>query len=145
MRRWGSALAAAGAGAALAGCGASSPQTIAAHKIADALPRAIGPAAHYDVRVEGDSLALTRGRARRVVITGQDVQVSPRVVLDGLTLDAQDVSFDTGQRRLERVGQTAFTATVGQAHLNQYLSQSRPLLPGLAVTLHPGMWRRECR
>ena len=61
---------------ALAGC-AHPVQETAAHKIADALPSLLGPAAHYDVQVDGDPFALTRGRARAVHIQGQDVQLAP--------------------------------------------------------------------
>jgi hypothetical protein len=120
--------------AALIGCGSLSPQTEAAHKIADALPGVLGHARHYDVRVEGDSLALTRGRARRVVVHGQDVQIARDVTLDTLDFTAIDVSFDTKAKHLRHVGRVEFTGTVGQAHLNQYLAQSGTN-PGLVVIL----------
>ena len=112
-------------------------QETAAHKIADALPSVLGPAAHYDVQVDGDPFALARGRARGVHIQGQDVQLSPTITLDTLNADAADVSFDTNTRRLSHVGATQFTATMDQAHLTAYLAQSKPLLPGLVVTLRP--------
>ncbi len=121
-------------GAVLWGC--SHPvQETAAHKIADALPSVLGPAAHYDVQVDGDPFALARGRAHGVHIQGQDVQLSPRITLDTLNADAEDVSFDTSTRRLSHVGRTRFTATMNQEHLTRYLAQSKPLLPGLVVTL----------
>ena len=126
----------AAAGLTLYGCGHPVQET-AAHKIADALPAALGPAAHYDVQVDGDPFALTRGRARAVHIQGQDVQLAPDVTLDMLTLDARDISFDTGTRRLSHIGGAAFTASLGQGNLDRYLVQSKPLLPGLVVTLLP--------
>lgn len=129
-----SLLAAFLAGAALWGCGHPVQET-AAHKIADALPSVLGPAAHYDVQVDGDPFALARGRARGVHIQGQDVHLSPRLTLDTLNADAEDVSFDTQTRRLSHVGRTRFTATMDQTHLTDYLAQSKPLLPGLVVTL----------
>ncbi len=126
------------AGAALAVYGCGHPvQETAAHKIADVLPSVLGPAAHYDVQVDGDPFALTRGRARAVHIQGQDVQLSPSITLDTLNADARDVSFDTKTRRLSHIGGAAFTASVGQANLDRYLAQSKPLLPGLTVTLLP--------
>ncbi len=130
----------AGIGAAasliLYGCGHPVQET-AAHKIADALPSALGPAVHYDVQVDGDPFALTRGRARAVHIQGQDVQLAPDVTLDTLSIDARDISFDTGTRRLSHIGGAAFTASLGQANLSRYLAQSKPLLPGLVITLLP--------
>ena len=131
-----SALAALAVGAALWGCGHPVQET-AAHKIADALPSVLGPADHYDVQVDGDPFALARGRARGVHIQGQEVKFSPRLTLDTLNADAADVSFDTKTRRLSHVGATRFTATMSQEHLASYLNQSKPLLPGLVVTLGP--------
>ena len=122
------------AGAALWGCGHPVQET-AAHKIADALPAVLGPAAHYDVQVDGDPFALARGRAHGVHIQGQGVQLSPKITLDTLNADAEDVSFDAKTRRLSHVGRTRFSATMNQEHLTNYLAQSKPLLPGLLVTL----------
>jgi len=122
------------AGAALWGCGHPVQET-AAHKIADALPALLGPAARYDVQVDGDPFALARGRAHGVHIQGQDVQLSPKITLDTLNADAEDISFDTKTRRLSHVGRTRFSATMDQEHLTSYLAQSKPLLPGLVVTL----------
>ena len=125
------------AGAAfLVGCGHPVQET-AAHKIADVLPSVLGPAAHYDVQVDGDPFALARGRARAVHVQGQDVQLSPSLTLDTLHADVQDVSFDTKTRTLSHLGQTAFTASLGQDNLSRYLAQSKPLLPGLVVSLQP--------
>ncbi len=121
---------------AFAGCAHPVQQT-AAHKIADALPSVIGPAAHYDVQVDGDPFALVRGRARGVHIQGQSVQLSPELTVDTLTADAEDVSFDRSTRKLTYVGQTRFAATLSQPHLSAYLAASKPLLPGLVVTLRP--------
>ena len=119
---------------ALAGCAHPVQQT-AAHKIADALPSVIGPAVRYDVQVDGDPFALVRGRARGVHIQGQSVQLSLELTVDTLNADAEDVSFDRSTRKLTYVGQTRFTATLSQVHLAAYLAASKPLLPGLVVTL----------
>ena len=125
------------AGAAvLIGCGHPVQET-AAHKIADVLPTVLGPAVRYDVQVDGDPFALARGRARAVHVQGVGVQVSPSLTLDTLTADVRDVSFDTKTRKLSHLGQTTFTASLGQDNLSRYLAQSKPLLPGLVVTLLP--------
>lgn len=114
------------------GCGHPVQET-AAHKIADALPALLGPAAHYDVQVDGDPFALSRGRARAVHIQGQEVQLSPTLTLDTLTADAEDVSFDRQTRRLEHVGPARFTATMDQTHFGTYFSQTKSRFPGLTV------------
>ncbi len=117
------------------GCGAV--QETAAHKIADKLPAALGPADRYDVQVDGDPLALTRGRARAVHVQGVGVKLSPALTLDTLTADVQNVSFDTKTRRLTHLGRAAFTASLSQANLARYLAQSKSSVPGLVVTLLP--------
>lgn len=126
----------AAAGVVLSSCGHPVQET-AAHKIADVLPSVLGPAARYDVQVDGDPFALTRGRARAIHIQGQDVQIAPAATLDTLNIDARDVSFDTQTRRLSNIGETTFSASLGQANLSRYLAQSKPLLPGLVITLLP--------
>lgn len=129
-----SLLSLAAIGIAAAGC--SHPvQDTAAHKIANVLPTVLGPAAHYEVQVDGDPFALARGRARAVRIEGLEVQIAPDTTLDTLNINARDVSFSRETRRLEEIGKTDFTATIGQQNLTNYLAQSKPLLPGLLVTL----------
>ena len=118
----------------LSGCGHPVQET-AAHKIADALPSVLGPAAHYDVQVNGDPFALSRGRAKAVHIQGQEVQIAPSITLDTLDADAHDVSFSRETRRLDHIGETDFTATMSQEHLASYLARTKPRLPGLVVTL----------
>ncbi len=120
---------------ALLPAGCASPQTTAAHRIADALPRAIGPARHYDVQVEGDTFALARGHAARIHVVGQAVTVAPDITLDTLDLDARGVSFDPSTRRITHVDGAAFTATVGQDDLSRYIGAHRLGLPALAVRL----------
>ena len=117
----------------LAGC--QSARTTAAHKISDLLPRSLGPAAHYDAQVEGDTLALARGRARRIHVVGVQVQVAPHTTLDTLDIDAHDVTFDVDAQRIEQVGRATFTGTVGQTNLTEYLAHRQPSIPGLVVQL----------
>lgn len=95
----------------------------------------LGPARHYDVQVEGDTFALTRGRARRVKVHGEDVHLAPAETLDTLDFAAEDVSFDMQARRLQHIGRAEFTGTIRQGHLDQYLAQNRP---ELVVTLRSG-------
>jgi len=108
---------------------------VAAHKIADALPRIVGPAKHYDVNVSGNPFSLSRGRAKRVHIEGEDVQLSPTVTMDHMSIDANDVTFDMKQHRIDHVESVAFVATLGQRHLDNYIEQMKSSYPGLEVAL----------
>ncbi len=120
--------------AAFTGCGHPAQET-AAHKIADVLPSQLGPAAHYDVQVDGDPFALARGRAKAVHIQGQEVQLSPSLTLDTLNADVSEVSFDRDTRRLTHVGQAQFTATLDQEHFQAYLARAKSSYPDLTITL----------
>lgn len=106
------------------GCGSLSPNRKAEHKIADALPELIGPAKHYDVKVDGDAFALARGRARRITVHGVDVQATPDLTLTTLDFTAENVRFDMKTRQIDNVGSTKFTGTFDQDNLNRYLAQS---------------------
>lgn len=120
-------------GSVLVGC--QSPQTKAAHQIADVLPRSLGPAKHYDVQVEGDAFALARGQARRIHVVGQEVLAAPDTTLDTLDMDARDVSFDPSTKRIEKAGAVIFVGTVGQENLTAYLAHRRPMVPGMQVVI----------
>jgi hypothetical protein len=119
----------------IAGCGSSSPQTIAAHKIADRLPKIIGPARHYDVAVDGNPFALGRGRARRIVIDGQDVEMASGLTMDRLTIEADDISFDVRKGTLEHIDRVSFKARLGQINLDKYIARIKPDRPGLSIKL----------
>lgn len=119
----------------VAGCVGTSPQTTVAHKIADALPRWIGPAKHYNVQVEGDTFALARGRVRRVQIDGSNVQLSSNVSMDRINIDAHDVSFDRKARIIHRIADVSFIGQVDQGDIDRYLTKARPDLRDVTVRL----------
>jgi hypothetical protein len=108
----------------LAGC--ESAQTSAAHKIANLLPRAIGPAQRYQVQVKGNLFALAGGHANEITVSGEEVQVAPHALLNTLNLDAQDVTFNTQTHRLEKAGRVSFIGTVDQQDLSRYLEAVHP-------------------
>ena len=117
----------------LGGC--ESAQTAAAHKIADALPRALGPAQQYRVQVSGDTFALAEGHAQRIQVEGDEVRVAPHATLDTLDVEARDVSFDPQTRRITSAASLTFTGTIGQSNLSHYVAATHPDLPGLSVQL----------
>jgi len=119
----------------VAGCDGLSPQRTVERKIAGVLPRWIGPAAHYDVKVDGDAFAIGRGRVRRVQIDGKDVQLSSTVSMDRINIDAHDVSFDRKARVIHEVRDVAFEGEVTQGNIDAYLAKARPNLTGASVLL----------
>lgn len=92
-------------------------------EIAEGLPRAIGPADHYDVAVEG--LRASAGEAARVTIVGERVRREGSPVLDRLDLELTGVQYDRGARVLERVESARATARVLPADLAAFLDERR--------------------
>ena len=124
------------AGALLTGCAGVSPQRIAERKIEAALPRVLGPAQKYDVHVAGDAFALSRGRAKRVQISGDQVQLTSALTMDTLNIDAADLVFDAKTRTMQSAGPIDFRGSLGQTNLSRYLALTKGPASSLQVTLH---------
>ena len=92
-------------------------------EIARGLPRAIGPADHYDVEVVG--LSARAGKADRIRIVGERVEREGAPVLDRLDLELTGVRYDRGDRVLERVDRAEATARVRPDDLAAFLDTRR--------------------
>lgn len=97
---------------AVAGC---SPTRIVETRIAESLPRLIGPADAYTVEVEG--LGLSSARAERVAVVGTNVRPEGAPVVARLDVDLRDVQADRATRRLSRIGSARATARITAAAL----------------------------
>ncbi len=92
---------------AAAGC---SPTGIVETRIAESLPRLIGPADAYTVDVDG--LGLSSASAERVAVVGTNVRPTGAPVIARLDVDLRDVQADRTTRRLSRVGSARATARI---------------------------------
>ncbi|MBC8104036.1 MAG: DUF2993 domain-containing protein [Cytophagales bacterium] len=112
----------------------------------DLLPSFLGPADKYATRIRGDSAgAVLRGRLQSVHIEGDNVRFEDGLVIDRLTMDFDSVSVDTRARKLTSIGAARFTARIGVANLNRYVTANRPTLAGLIIALGPGTASVEAR
>jgi hypothetical protein len=109
----------------LAGCTRTINRT-AERRIRDALPGYIGPARIWRAHVDNPAERTIRGRLARVTIDGEGVQLRQTIVLDSLHIEMRDVDVDTRHNRLRAVGETTFTAVIGEASLNDYLRANPP-------------------
>lgn len=120
------------------GCGNPVNHPVA-DRIAAVLPKVLGPAQDYDVKVSGSSLSFTSGHIGDVTIHGDDVAFSPLLTVDTLDAEVQDIDIDTRSQKVTGMGPVHFVAGISAAHLNEYLTQtaaSEPTRPqNLAVQI----------
>lgn len=109
----------------LAGCGRSINRA-AERRIRDLLPAMLGEARDYQVRVSSAPERTLRGRLANVRIEGADVQLANGLLLDRLTLNLRGVEVDTRQKRVHRIGQAQFQATLREASLDEYFAGEAP-------------------
>lgn len=97
------------------------------------LPRLVGPAASYDVDIQG--LQGTRG-AERVNATGRRVRPDGSPVLDHAAVELNGVTYNAERGQLERVESAELIARVQAADLAAFLEAQRTLRD-VAVDLEP--------
>ena len=87
------------------------------------LPKEVGPADRWDVRLERQGSDLARGRLRGVDVTGIDVRTNDGLVIPRMDLRLEDVKVGLGSRRLESVGKGLFSAELGEAAVTRYVQK----------------------
>lgn len=112
----------------LAGC---SPTRLVEARIAEALPRAVGPADAWDVTVQG----LGARGADRVVAVGTNVRPAGGPVVERVDLVLTDVRSDG--RRLTGVGTARATATLATAALTDAVAAEGALASPVVVLREP--------
>lgn len=116
------------AGLLAAGC---SPTRLVEERIAEALPRAVGPADAWDVTVQG----LGARGADRVVAVGTNVRPTGGPAIERLDLVLTDVTSDG--RRLTGVGAGRATATLSTAALTDAVAADGALASPVVVLREP--------
>lgn len=110
---------------AVAGCAGRVVNRAVENKIEDRLPELFGPAASYDVEVDGSALKVMRGRLSRVVIHGQDVWMLPELCVDGIDVEMREVVVDLDTQGIKSVRSAIFDAVVSEKALNDYFERTR--------------------
>ncbi|WP_121968330.1 DUF2993 domain-containing protein [Leptolyngbya sp. BC1307] len=116
-----SALVGAGmTGLLLASC---SPTNLVEQGIERELPKYVGPADSYDVKIEG--LRVGAGSAESVVAVGNRVRPEGAPVIERLALDLSEVVYDRKAERLSEVGGARLTAVIRTEDLADFLEANR--------------------
>lgn len=87
------------------------------------LPRQVGPASRYDVRIDRAGTDLLRGRLSRVDVTGLDVRTSDGLVIPKMDLTLRDVRLGLGSRKLESVSKGDFALGLGEEVVTRYVQK----------------------
>ena len=115
-------------------CLSCTPTGLGERQIEGQLPRYIGPAARYDVDIEG--LRVRTNEADRIVMVGERVRPEGSPVIDQLTLTLGGVQYDREAGRLTRVLAADATARVSAADLAEFVAQD-PNIRSAAIALSP--------
>ena len=87
------------------------------------LPKRVGPARKYEVRLDRKGMDLARGRLGKVDVTGLDVQTDDGLVIPQLGLQMEDVKLALASRSLESVAKSLFSASLGEEAVTRYVQK----------------------
>jgi hypothetical protein len=87
------------------------------------LPRHVGPAQKYQVRIGRDGNDLLRGRFGQVDVTGIDVKTSDGLVIPKMDLTLHDVQLNLLNRSLDSVGRSLFSLGVGEEAVSRFVQK----------------------
>jgi hypothetical protein len=122
----------------VAGCSGNYIRAKVADAIRDALPKNLGPAKEYRVEVQGPSNSMLGGKIAHVHIEGTGVQLDPRMTVDQMTVDIDDVQYDLRKHELKKVSNAILHAKLSEASINKYLHESRVTKKDVRVRLQAG-------
>ncbi|MEP6609015.1 MAG: LmeA family phospholipid-binding protein [Burkholderiaceae bacterium] len=119
----------------LGGCAATMDARVG-RAIASELPKVVGPAAHYDVDVEGARDNGEIAEIRRVHVIGTRVQREKSPVIDQIEVTMSDVVFNRKEKRLLSLGAADANVRLLPSDIAAFLD-ARPGLDNVIVTLYP--------
>ena len=126
----------------LTGCTGGFIKSQAESGIRQASPKFIGPAKSYTVAVDGSGTGIG-GHIRHLHIEGNDVQIDPNLTISDLTIDMDDVNYNS-RRELTQVGSTIFKSTVTESVVNHYTEQGKAREYKAKAKLCDGLVRVDC-
>jgi len=109
----------------IVGCGRTVNRSAERH-IRDLLPDLIGNARQYRVHVDGAAGASALGKLESVTVDGDDIQMANGLLIDHLHLEMKNVDADVEHRKLRSVGSAKFTASIGEAAIDEFLAGESP-------------------
>jgi hypothetical protein len=105
------------------------------NRIEAALPRLIGPASSYSVRVSGSTMGMLKGKLRTTHIQGRDVRLPSGIMVAELDVVSHGIEIDRHRQQISSVVDTSYRATLAQDALNKYLCDTYRQVPHLKAEL----------
>jgi len=102
---------------------ACTPASLVERGIERELPKYVGPAESYDVKIKG--LDVNAGSADTVTAVGERVRPEGSPVIDRLVLDLRGVVYDKSAERLSQVNDARLTAVIKTPDLADFLEAYR--------------------
>lgn len=109
------------------------------HRIEDALPKLIGPATSYEVKVYGSQTAMLKGRLRTTHIVGREVRFHSGIIIEELVVESRGIEIDRHRQQISKVEGTDYKATIAQDVLNKHLRGNYRHVPSLKAVLAQGL------
>lgn len=122
----------------IGGCGDPVRNSVE-HRIEDALPKLIGPAKSYEVKVYGSQMAMLKGRLRTTHIVGREVRFHSGITVEELVVESHGIEIDRHRQQISRVEGTSYKATIAQDVLNKHLRGNYRHVPSLKAVLAQGL------
>ncbi len=111
------------------------PANLVEQGIERELPKYVGPAESYDVKIDG--LKVVSSSADSVVAVGERVKPQGAPVIDRLVLDLQGVVYSREQGRLSQVDSAKLTAVIKSYDLADFLESDRNVRSAEVVLRSP--------
>ena len=105
------------------GCGRAGPRE-AERRIRDAAPELIGSARQYRVHVGNSSSRVGRRQTYKVVIDGDDVQLSNGLLVDHVHIDLIGVEVD--RKDVRQIEKASFEVSITEASVDEFLAGEAP-------------------
>lgn len=119
----------------LVGVASCTPASLVEQGIENELPKYVGPAENYDVKIDG--LKIGPGSADSVVAIGERVKPEGAPVIDRLVLNLQGVTYSRQQKRLSQVDSAKLTAVIKSYDLADFLESDRNVRSAEVILLSP--------
>ena len=111
------------------------PASLVEQGIERELPKYVGPAESYDVKIDG--LKVVSNSAESVVAVGERVKPEGAPVIDRLALDLKGVVYSREQNRLSQVESAKLTAVIKSYDLADFLESDRNIRSAEVILRSP--------
>lgn len=127
----------------MTGCSSGFIRSKVEGSIRSALPKYIGPAKEYSVKVDGSGSEIMNGLIHHLHIGGTDVLVDNKVTLSQISIDMDDIRYNN-KRQLTAIRNTGFKVSITEDAVNRCVTEGPISEYNLKVKLTDGHIQVDC-